>query len=255
MVWGSRGPGSMQPGPAENEKERKDGRRAGVARSGCSAGWRHTLPTLPTPPPAGTPPALAWNRRLQPSRLVAAYHTSVKRHSAPAMKSLYVPYVRSPTYYTVSMCTRMETGEERTGSLPLAFSLVSSRPPAPARRRRAGPCIRANYLFRRLPLRRLPDPIVRPIFGTADRTYTFVSSRFALFPLSHPRPFFMVSSLLLCFAPTGPPFLLRFYFPGFDRLVSFLFRRFLFLCRINTPGIPRSPAGGLAEIAPGNSEL
>lgn len=53
------------------------------------------------------------------------------------------------------------------------------------------PCIRANYLFRRgrrLPLRRLPDPIVRPIFGTADRTYTFVSCCFSSFsnPLAHP---------------------------------------------------------------------
>lgn len=45
-----------------------------------------------------------------------------------------------------------------------------------------GPYAHTGELFiptgRRLPLRRLPDPIVRPIFGTTDRTYTFVFSSF-----------------------------------------------------------------------------
>ena len=112
--------------------EHRTKKRAGTrARGlGCNAGWRHTRshrqtrlgPPLAPPVPRLEPPP--------PSRLVAAYHTSVKRHSTPAMKSLYVPYVRSPTVLYVSMCTQMR-GESRScsGYQPgkrLVFSLSLS---------------------------------------------------------------------------------------------------------------------------------
>lgn len=58
--------------------------RATARGSGCSVGWRHTLYLHHLAPPAHLH-GLSF-----PSRLVAAYHTSVKRHSVLAMKSLYV---------------------------------------------------------------------------------------------------------------------------------------------------------------------
>ena len=114
---------------ATGTKHRTKKRERTWARGlGCNAGWRHTrFQSQPTPSPPLAPPV----PRLEPpppSRLVAAYHTSVKRHSMPAMKSLYVLYVRSPTVLYVSMCTQMR-GEQRLGvrtrqpTSSLSFSL------------------------------------------------------------------------------------------------------------------------------------
>lgn len=73
--------------------------RAMARGSGYSVGWRHTLYLHHLAPPAHL------HGLSLPSRLVAAYHTSVKRHSVLAMKSLYVR-VRTFTYaFCVRTCT------------------------------------------------------------------------------------------------------------------------------------------------------
>lgn len=155
--------------PFERAADRR--RRAGRKKKGCTERANEKERTAPLPPappaPSGTAPP--------PSRLVAAYHTSVKRHSTPAMKSPIYVYiyiymlaiVRSPIRI-VHLCARTEEEEKDGRTIRV---LVWH-----------GPYAHTGELFiptgRRLPLRRLPDPIVRPIFGTTDRTYTFVFSSF-----------------------------------------------------------------------------
>lgn len=90
-----------------------------------------------------------------------------------------LPIVRSPirivhlcAYVCVCVCVCVRTEEEEKDGRTVRVLVWH------------GPYAHTGELFiptgRRLPLRRLPDPIVRPIFGTADRTYTFVFSSFLL---------------------------------------------------------------------------
>lgn len=103
---------------------------------------------------------------------------------------------------------------------------------------------------RRLPLRRLPDPIVRPIFGTADRTYTFVFCPFSPLFSDHSSlvPLFFRYFFPFFFSVPGGFSLFSFsisafffLFVGFIWSVLFLFRTFFFLCRINSRYAFHSP--------------
>lgn len=139
---------------------------------------------LPTPPCTTCSPPRGFSL---PSRLVAAYHTSVKRHSVPAMKSLYVrtrtrqvcmcvcAHARALAC-TVYACKRVRVTSEY---LSLSISLG----------------VHTNYLFRQGVAYRSDGywPIIRPIFGTDDRIWIFVLRRFFFFHFSFP---FLVSVLL-----------------------------------------------------------
>ena len=102
--------------PFERAADRR--RRAGRKKKGCTERANEKERTAPLPPappaPSGTAPP--------PSRLVAAYHTSVKRHSTPAMKSPIYVYIyihiyiyaghRSFTHsYCTSVCAHRGRGE------------------------------------------------------------------------------------------------------------------------------------------------
>lgn len=173
----------------------------------------------------------------------------------PAMKSLYVLYVRSPTVLYVSMCTQMR-GEQRLGvrtrqpTSSLSFSLflfvytvrpirayqriiysagaslaapTATRPDRPTDFRHGRPYIHLCFL---------------PFFPSFFRP---LFPRTALFPLFFPlflfcsRRLFPLFFFDLCF------FLL---FVGFIWPALFLFRTFFFLCRINSRYAFHSPASG-----------
>lgn len=95
-----------------------------------------------------------------------------------------------------------------------------------------GPYVHTSELFippgRRLPLRRLPDPIVRPIFGTADRTYTFVFCPFSPLFSDH-------SSLVPLFFRYFFPFF--FSVPGGFSLFSFSISAFFSFCWFHLAGL------------------
>lgn len=202
-------------GATGTDSERK--REEGVTLGGVTRCPRYPL----TPPPRTT--CSAGTVAPPPSRLVAAYHTSVKRHSAPAMKSLYVPYVRSPTYYTfpgLSMCVhvymRVRGGWYPSLSLsPRAYERIIYSA-------EGVDCRSDGYQAR-----------------SSDRFSARPTVRTPLFPAVFLR--FFTPFLSPTLSPPPPPlrfqpFSVPFDFFRFDlvQLALLLFRRSFFLCRINT---------------------
>lgn len=143
--------------------------RATARGSGCSVGWRHTLYLHHLAPPAHLH-GLSF-----PSRLVAAYHTSVKRHSVLAMKSLYVRAHVRVKCVCARACTRP--------CACITYVCANVRE-APGILYIHG--VHTNYLFRQGVAYRSDGywPIIRPIFGTDDRIWTFVLCQFFFFSLS-----------------------------------------------------------------------
>lgn len=147
---------------------------------------------LPIPPCTTTcsPP------RPLPSRLVAAYHTSVKRHSVLAMKSLYVrTYVRS----LVRTYVRVEFSRTRVRGWVCARARCESVRESEHRERTSISIPRRAYeLFippgRRLPLRRLPCRSSNRFSARMTVYESLFSADFFRFPFPSISAFLLVRS-------------------------------------------------------------